>query len=211
MAEQVRRIAPNFQTGGLKAHVRAHGLRGPLVEAAQAFVLPMLRERDGEDGADFWRWMLENMVEALAAKPGSPVSLCDTFFVFDDAARVMVATASVVRDDRGWGERYGIEGLWFGGLNVRGDYRDRGLAAHLFDWRLRRVREWVGAGGPAVAINLFTKSERVGAMAERRGFRLAERFAPADEGQGTRHWRTVVERAGGRDLLRGGRADGGQR
>ncbi|MDR3638879.1 MAG: GNAT family N-acetyltransferase [Isosphaeraceae bacterium] len=113
----------------------------------------MDRLKDREDGPDFWRWIEEHQ----RSDEGNP--LFDTFFLLEKATGRVVATGSIVADDRGVGKTYRIEGAWIGGINVRGEYRGRNLGRVLLSVLHRHVQEIADRSGAEVIVNLFTSPD----------------------------------------------------
>jgi GNAT superfamily N-acetyltransferase len=189
------RLSANFQIYDLFQAAR-HGLPNADVDAARRFVTGLTRETNGEDGPEFWSWMLEHLIERLMDDQrharGTPrlpkiSSLCDTFFAGRRSTGEVVGTISVVKDDRGRGARYGLAGLWIGGFNVHPDYQGLGLGASLLYAALELIRIGARELDEPVGINLFTKNPTVRRMADRHDFTLNGSLALNDDDAGNTH------------------------
>ena len=101
--------------------IRDLGVTSPEVQEARLWILSMTPAADGEDGTSFWHWIEENSAIAGAE------SIYNTFLFIDQQTQRVVATASIVRDDRGVGAKFEMAGAWLGGVNVKRDVRGQGI------------------------------------------------------------------------------------
>lgn len=180
------------------------GMSNEYVDAARRFVTGLTPEANGEDGPEFWGWMLEQLVEQLfderrvarGTQPGFKLSsLCDTRFLAERDGGKVIGTISVVLDDRGRGKRYGLDGVWVGGFNVLPEYRGRGLGWCLLYNILESLQLTAGSANEPVRVNLFTRNPTVGRMAAGLRFIRNEGLArdAADDGC-THYYRDYGER-----------------
>ncbi|CAF1488978.1 unnamed protein product [Adineta ricciae] len=89
------------------------------------WILSMTEYEDNENGSDFWNWIETN--NELSKTDST--NLLNTFFAFlaADPNRV-VATGSIVADDRDMGKKLRLEdGAWIGGVNVHRDFRGKSI------------------------------------------------------------------------------------
>ena len=117
------------------------------------WILSMTVAQDDEHGDDFWQWILDN--HELAKN--DPTNLLNTFFVFtrDDSNQV-VATRSIVSDDRNMNKTLGMkEAFWFGGFNVHRDFRGRGIGKILFKYVDNHVQQVITKD---ITVYMFTIS-----------------------------------------------------
>jgi GNAT superfamily N-acetyltransferase len=171
--QEARLSADTFTVFSLYQAARP-GLPNKYVDAAKRFVTGLTAEVNGEDGPEFWGWMLEHLVEQLfderrvarGTQPGfKSTSLCDTRFLAEREGGRVIGTVSVVLDDRGRGKKYGLEGVWVGGFNVLPEYQGRGLGWCLLYNILESVQLTAGSANEPVRVNLFTRNQTVGRMA----------------------------------------------
>lgn len=175
-----------------------HGLPNKEVEAAKRFVTALTVAENGEDGPELWGWMLEHLVEQLfdekrqEREPRARVNvawLYDTYFLAEREGGKVIGTLSVVKDDRGRGAFYGIEGVWLGGFNILPEYQRRGLGEFLFYMVLDRIKLLTSNFETPVGVNLFTRNPTVRRMAERHGFTHNQALAPGGDDEGCAHYR----------------------
>ncbi len=150
--------------------LREIGLASGLAKNARRWIESMTPERDNEDGFDFWRWIAGHHLE----DSGNP--LFDTLFLVEKMTGVIVTTGSLVPDDREVGKRFGIDGIWLGGVNVRCEYRGRKLVNVPLDVLHRDIQERVNHAGMPIPVNLFTSSE-IAALYTRHGYVVARTLA----------------------------------
>lgn len=150
---------------------RQIGIGSPEAQSAVDWIKAMTPAEDGEDGPDFWQWISDNNT---AVTPGS---IYDTFLFLDNNTRTVVATASIVRDDRGVGTSYRIPGDWLGGVNVRREFRQCGIGKLVLQMVDARMHEWARNAKQDIKINLFTDNPIAVRMYESIGYR---RFATHD-------------------------------
>lgn len=190
------RLADSFTIYSLYQAARP-GLANEYVDAARRFVTGLTAAENGEDGPGLWGLILENLIEQLfdekrekaAPRDGLRVSsLYDTHLLSERAAVKVIGAVTVFKDDRGWGRKYGLEGVWIGGLNVLPEYRGIGLGANLFYYVVEQLNLLAGGMEEPVRVNLFTRSPTVRRMAEGHGFSFNEGLDLEAEGAGTRHY-----------------------
>src|SRR5271156_5358391 len=85
------------------------GLNAPQAILAQQWILSMTVATDGEEGKEFWQWIAANNQNAGTG------SIYDTFLFIENTSQMVVATASIVPDDRMVGSKHKIDGVWLGG------------------------------------------------------------------------------------------------
>ncbi len=133
----------------------------------------MTLEFDNEDGPGFWSWIVEHYnVDASIQNP-----LLDTYFFLRTADAKLVATISLVQDDRDIGKRYGIPGIWMGGANVKREERDRGLMRDAFGYLDAYVQSVVDSCEVEVPVNLFTTTPSILHLASAYQFQSKGRLA----------------------------------
>lgn len=130
---------------------------------ARAWVETMTPERDREDGPDFWRWIERHRVE------DAHDALLGTRLLRETATGRIVATASLVSDDRDVGRLLGIDGIWLGGVNVHHECRGRNLVDVILGALTADVRRAADERGEAITVNLVT-APRLSGLYERHGF-----------------------------------------
>lgn len=197
-AEPQARIGANYHVLSLLRAAQTDGWQGPYVESARRFVCSLTDGGSGEDGERLWGWILDSLADVLvsenaALRQGRPtrgVSLFETLFLADRTDGETVGTISVVRDDRGWGKKYGLSGVWLGGFHVRPDRQGWGLGSCLFYNAVNHVRVLAaGRGGDRLRVNLFTRNELVRRMAAAHGFTQNGGITLVGEEAGsTHHW-----------------------
>lgn len=174
-------ISADFQVCSLQDSVTLWGWPNEHTEALKRYATSLTIEKNGEHGPDFWTWILESYIENLAryrraVMPDEHALIIrecapfETLYVIKQSDKEVVGTISSVRDDRGWGKKYDLEGIWLGGLNVHPDYRGRGLGGCLFYNAMNRIRVLAVTRVEQLRVNLFTQSDVVKGMAARRGF-----------------------------------------
>jgi predicted GNAT family N-acyltransferase len=146
----------------------------PALREARTWVEGMTPERDDEDGPDFWRWIERHRVED-AHNP-----LFGTRLLREAATGRIVATASLVSDDRDVGRRLHIEGIWLGGVNVCSEYRGQNIVNVILDALAADVQRAADMSGEEIAVNLVTAPHLVGLYA-RHGF---EKVGPQKDSAG---------------------------
>lgn len=189
-----------------------HGLPNREVDAAKRFVTGLTAADNGEDGPELWGWMLEHLVEQLfderrrEREPRAGVTVAwlnDTFFLAEREGGRVIGTLSVVKDDRGRGAFYGIEGVWLAGFNILPDFQGRGLGEFLFYTVLDRVRLLTSNFETPVGVNLFTRNPTVRRMAERHGFTHNQALAPGGDDEGCAHYRREYSKSRAADAAGG--------
>lgn len=195
------RLCETYDVYGMQLCAEISGWPNAQLERAKRYVNALTPERDNEVGFDFWAWIVENLVANLLAdrprarRDADPyIGACETFFLERREGSEVLGTISIVRDDRGRGERYGIDGLWLGGFNVAEGCRGSGLGSHLFDKALEDLHVLTYGRLGTVKANLFTRNGLVKALAARRGFVRHGQALPG-ELPGTEHFYRVNEKA----------------
>lgn len=166
----------DFDVFGLSAITnKADFFNNEHINSAKRFVTSLTPERNGEDGSDFWAWMLEHLLDNLLRSTGSTgqsdVGFCETLFLFNRQDSNVIGTISAVRDDRGRGARYNLPGIWIGGFNVLPEFQGRGIGGQLLDILLEHIefnQRFIFK--KPLTVNLFTKNPSVRKMVEERGF-----------------------------------------
>jgi GNAT superfamily N-acetyltransferase len=126
------------------------GINSSEAALVQQWILSMTLATDGEEGTEFWQWIVLNNQQA------GPASICDTFLFVENASQTIVATASIVTDDRMVGTRHGIDGVWLGGFNVRAQFRRHGIGAQVLQLLEEHVQAWARDHNQDIRVNLFT-------------------------------------------------------
>jgi RimJ/RimL family protein N-acetyltransferase len=142
------------------------GLNSPVARSAKAWIMSMTMKEDNEDGADFWDWIVSHYHWNLVAAG----RLLDTYLFCDVNAGNLIATVSLVNDDRGVGRRYGISGIWMGGANVRKELRNRGVMTAALGQLHRFIQTDIDATGCEVAVNMFTGMPAAETIATKAGY-----------------------------------------
>jgi hypothetical protein len=132
--------------------LRKAGLDSDPAIMARRWIEGMTLWRDHEDGPDFWRWIEDHHIHCGGS------TLYDTFLLRERASDSVVATGSIVPDDRGAGKTHGITGPWIGGVNVRGDRRGRNLGHVLMAVLHGHIQHFADTAGADVPVNLFTSA-----------------------------------------------------
>jgi GNAT superfamily N-acetyltransferase len=156
--------------------LRGVGLGSEVVRQAEFWIRAMTLAHDNEPGEDFvteqgervpgfWGWIVSHHLRRLADSD----PLFDTYFLVKKEGGTVVATGSITDDDRDVGLTYGMPGIWFGGINVRREYRGRGLGSLMLSHRERQVEQAARERGEPIRVNLFTSVEWSGWYA-RRGY-----------------------------------------
>jgi len=161
---------------------RLLGRHSPLAEHAESWIRSLTPEFDGEQGNAFWEWILEH--HGSGACLNEP--LLDTYFFCRIHDGKLVATASLVQDDRDVGEKYDISGIWLGGVMVKWEERNAGIMKAAFHSLDAFIQAAVDARGAALTVNLFTTSPPFRHLCsvyrfESRGFIDVEFFGKAEE------------------------------
>jgi hypothetical protein len=195
------RLSETYDVFGMQVCAEISGWPNETLEAAKRYVTGLKAERDGEDGPEFWSWIVEHLVANLLAerprarRDADPnTGACETFFLARREGGEVLGTISTVRDDRGRGARYGLDGLWLGGFNVAAALRGGHLGSHLFDKALGDLYVLAVGHRRPVKVNLFTRNGLVKALAARRGF-VRHGLALPGELPGTEHYYRVIEKA----------------
>lgn len=117
------------------------------------WILSMTEAQDDEIGGEFWQWIQNNHE---LAKHDS-INLLNTFFVFTcDNSKQVIATRSIVSDDRNMNKTLGLKGaFWFGGFNVHRDYRGRGIGNILFEHIDKHIQQVINKD---IIVHMFTVS-----------------------------------------------------
>jgi hypothetical protein len=172
--------------------LRSVGLSSPLARDAKAWIESITMQDDNEDGPDFWRWIVSHYDRNI------PVAgnLLDTYFFCGVKDGGVIATASLVHDDRDVGKKYGIEGIWMGGANVRRDLRNRGVMSAGFGQLHVVIQTLVDASGAELAVNLFSGTPAAERIATKAGY-LPQRELEIEHFQTHERWyrRTFTPRA----------------
>jgi RimJ/RimL family protein N-acetyltransferase len=144
--------------------IRDLGMASPTVREAMNWILSMTLAADREDGASFWAWIEENN------RIVGPETIYNTFLFIDRQTQRVVATASIVRDDRGVGARFEMTGVWLGGVNVKRDVRGQGIGNRV----AKMVHEWIQKQArdrqEDIRVNLFTANHIAMRVYEHLGF-----------------------------------------
>jgi predicted GNAT family N-acyltransferase len=136
--------------------LRSAGLSSLFSAEAKAWISSLTPEQDNEHGPNFWRWMVDNLQSG-----GQPVF--DTFFLRYKPTKELIATASLVFDDRDVGKQYNIPGIWLGGLNVRREYRRaagryQNVGRLMIEHALHHVQKCADHDQAIIPLNCFTTS-----------------------------------------------------
>lgn len=161
---------------------RLFGRHSQLVEHAESWIRSLKPEFDGEEGDAFWDWILEH--HGSGDSLNEP--LLDTYFFCRIHDGKVVATASLVQDDRGVGKKYGIPGIWLGGVMVKREERSAGIMKAAFHYLDAFIQAAVDSRGAALTVNLFTLSAPFRHLCsihqfESKGFVEVEFFAKQEE------------------------------
>jgi RimJ/RimL family protein N-acetyltransferase len=102
-----------------------------------------------------------------------PSAFDDTFLFIDPQTQSVVATTSIVRDDRGVGAKFEMAGAWLGGVNVKRDVRGQGIGKRV----AKMVHEWIQKQArdrqEDIRVNLFTANHIAMRVYEHLGFQRA--------------------------------------
>jgi hypothetical protein len=163
-----REPSERFRSDLAMIPLRALGLNSPVAQRAKAWIESMTMEEDHEVGPDFWNWIVDHYNWNLVAAG----KLLDTYFFCDVMEGDVVATVSLVHDDRDVGRTYGIEGIWIGGANVRKELRNRGvMSAGLAQLHLL-IQAVVDASKTELIINMFSTIPSAEKIARKSGYLL---------------------------------------
>jgi RimJ/RimL family protein N-acetyltransferase len=144
--------------------LRTLGINSPQAVIAKQWILSMTPTIDGEDGAAFWQWVVNNHQNARSD------SICDSFLFIENTFQTVVATASIVLDDRSVGVRHAIEGVWLGGLNVRQQFRGHGMGTLVVQLIHAHIQAWAQHRTQNIRVNLFTDNPAAMRIYERAGY-----------------------------------------
>ncbi len=159
----------HYTSADLAIHsLRSVGLDSPFTGAAREWIMSMTCQADGEEGNSFWQWIEENHSASSAA------SIYDTFFFTENQTQMIVATASIVADDRGMGARYEMDGVWLGGMNVRQQFRRRGIGTQVLRMLHDRIHNVARRLKQDIRVNLFTDNQFAMHMYENAGYQRLE-------------------------------------
>jgi RimJ/RimL family protein N-acetyltransferase len=173
-------VKAHYTSADLDMHsLRSLGLDSPVVVAGREWITSMTSEEDGEDGISFWNWIEENH------STSSSVSIYDTFFFTEKYTKAIVATASIVPDDRGMGARYDIKGVWLGGLNVRQRFRGRGVGTLALKLLHELIRNATHRLERDIRVNLFTDNQIAMSMYAKAGYERLETLSIGPNKQAT--------------------------
>ena len=153
---------------------------------------------DNEDGPDFWKWIVDHYYSNLVHAG----SLLDTYLFSDVQTRLLVATISLIDDDRVVGKAFSIPGIWIGGANVRGSMRQQGIASAAFaqvDTLIQAVAD--ATKEKEFSVNLFSDVEHSERLAIRHGYEFQRSLHIEHFDKEARWWRKNfcslgVDRAG---------------
>jgi GNAT superfamily N-acetyltransferase len=162
--------------------LKEQGINSDLGHEAKSWVECMIPEKDNEYGPDFWRWIVNNYNQNLA----SPDPIFDTFFLRDKLTQVIVATGSIVSDDRDVGRTYGIDGIWMGGVNVKGEYRGHNIGNVIVELLHLHIQTKADHYNQTIAVNLFTDNPIAKSLYEKHGYvrghaHIVEHFGREEE------------------------------
>ena len=199
----MEKILKGFDILGLSSIARAKGkdfLNNEYINSARRFVTSLTPERNGEDGADFWAWMLEhlvdNLVREMARRGGEKAGdgFCETLFLVNRENSEIVGTISAVRDDRGRGAKYNVPGIWLGGFNILPEFQQRGIGKELLSVLLEQIEfhQRFVAKKPVV-VNLFTRNAGVGKMVEEIGFTENKGIVPDRDDRGRIFYFRIID------------------
>jgi GNAT superfamily N-acetyltransferase len=109
----------------------------------------MTDSQDNENGEEFWLWMEKN--NELST------NLLNTFFMFfHDNPNIVVATGSIVADDRDMGKILHLEdSIWIGGFNVHRDFRGKSFGKILFGFMDNYIKQVINKD---TTVYLFTNN-----------------------------------------------------
>lgn len=192
-----------FTIWGLDATVKHSGWPNEYSDAAKAFITGLDPVKNGEDGPDFWSWILENFIATLlpgtrhdyrSSRRETEALFYETLFLAKRETGEVVGTVSAVRDDRGRGKKYGLEGMWIGGFNITPDLQGRGLGSWLFDILLHNIQlSTFHENFQPFKVNLFTKNPKVKSLVERRGFTRNESIRMDSSDKDNSHYLRLIE------------------
>jgi len=140
------------------------GLNAPQAILAQQWILSMTVATDGEEGKEFWQWIAANNQNAGTG------SIYDTFLFIENTSQMVVATASIVPDDRMVGSKHKIDGVWLGGFNVCKQFRGHGIGAQILPLVDAHVNAWTRDQSQNVRVNFFTDNPIAMSMYSRAGY-----------------------------------------
>jgi len=121
--------------------------------SAKNWILSMTDDKDNETGDQFWLWIENN--NKLSKNDSN--NLLNTFFVFfRDNPNVVVATGSIVADDRDMGKKLHLkDAVWIGGVNVHRDFRGRSIGKILIGYMDNYIRQIINKD---ITVYLFTNN-----------------------------------------------------
>jgi hypothetical protein len=146
--------------------LRVVGMRSRLARNAQKWITAMTMDEDNEEGQGFWDWIVDHYHWNLVGAG----HLLDTYFFCDVRDGSLVATISLVRDDRDIGKKYCIPGIWMGGGNVRRESRNQGVMTGVFSQLQTFIQTIVDATATELVVNMFTGTEDMEKIAIRHGY-----------------------------------------
>ncbi|CAF0844831.1 unnamed protein product [Didymodactylos carnosus] len=123
----------------------------------------MTDDLDDEDGRDFWNWIETNYELSLIS------DVLNTFFVIDKQTNAVLGTGSIVKDDRDMGKKYGLDGIWLGGININRKYRSCNLGTILVQYLHQFIQQSL-TPDEQIIVNLFTDSEQAKQMYIKLGY-----------------------------------------
>ncbi|CAF5129831.1 unnamed protein product, partial [Rotaria sp. Silwood1] len=121
---------------------------------------------DKENGIDFWHWIEKN--DELSMKDQNNITNT-FFFFFHNKPNQIVATGSIVRDDRDMGKKLSLaEAIWIGGINVHRDFRGQGIGIILFAYIDNYIQKMIKTN---ITVDLFTNNLKAKHIYKRFGFK----------------------------------------
>lgn len=113
---------------------------------------------DCEDGRLFISFIKKNLKQPLPY---------DVFVMYDQMQNMVIGTASLIPDDQSVGKRYGLDGIWLGGVNIRRERRNQGYGTRLirsFDSYVKNLET------KPIRVNLFSDNPVAIKIYEKFGF-----------------------------------------
>ncbi|UJR10962.1 hypothetical protein I4U23_015147 [Adineta vaga] len=123
------------------------------------WISSMTDSEDNENGCDFWTW-IENNNELSKS---DSTNLLNTFFLFlsNDRNRV-IATGSIVSDDRDMGKKLQLEdGIWIGGVNVHRDFRGKSIGTIFVEYLDNYIQQTIDKDTMVYLFTNNTQAKRI--------------------------------------------------
>ena len=121
----------------------------PLYELSLGWIKSMRRKINGENGESFVKWILVNI------ERNEPF---DTYVLFYRKKEEVIAIGSIVPDDQNTGKFHKLKGIWIGGINVKNNYRGKGVGNILVRNIVDLIHNYTIKIRTDIKINLFSNN-----------------------------------------------------